>query len=481
MKLVSLLENVNITEMHAPDDMDITDVCYDSRSAAPGCLFVAINGLGEDRHEYIADAAKNGVSCVLCSRAPEVEIPYVLTDDTLTGLAEASANFFGRPADKLKIVGVTGTNGKTTVTHLLKQMLEKLTGKPVGIIGTINNMIGEVSYETDSTTPEAYELHKLFAAMTAAGCEYAVMEVSSHSLAMKRVEGITFEAAVFTNITQDHLDFHGSMEVYAKAKAQLLTQSKQAAVNADDEILAELMKAAECPILTFSAKSDIWDLVARQIRLHADSVDFCALEIGQLERTELAIPGMFSVYNALATLAALQLLGFELPETAKLLPLCHGVRGRAEVVPVERDFTVIIDYAHTPDALENIIKTLKSCAKGRVVTLFGCGGDRDRTKRPIMGETVGKLSDFAIVTTDNPRTEAPGDIINDITGGMADIKTPHTVIENRRDAIFWAIKNAKSGDTILLAGKGHETYQTIGHENFPFDEREIVAEALSEI
>ena len=481
MKLVSLLENVNITDMHAPDDMEITDVCYDSRSAAPGCLFVAINGLGEDRHAYIADAVKNGASCVLCSRAPEVEIPYVLADDTLTGLAEASANFFGRPADKLKIVGVTGTNGKTTVTHLLKQMLEKLTGKPVGIIGTINNMIGEESFETDSTTPEAYELHKLFAAMTAAGCEYVVMEVSSHSLAMKRVEGITFEAAVFTNITQDHLDFHGLMEAYAQAKARLFTQSKKAAVNADDEILAELMKAAECPILTFSAKSDIWDLVARQIRLRADSVDFCALEIGQLERTELAIPGMFSVYNALATLAALQLLGFELPETAKLLPLCHGVRGRAEVVPVERDFTVVIDYAHTPDALENIIKTLKSCAKGRVVTLFGCGGDRDRTKRPIMGETVGKLSDFAIVTTDNPRTEAPGDIINDITGGMADIKTPHTVIENRRDAIFWAIKNAKSGDTILLAGKGHETYQTIGHENFPFDEREIVAEALSEI
>ena len=476
MELAKLLSNINIVEMHASADLEITDVCYDSRRVGPGSLFVAINGLGEDRYAFIADAARNGAACVLCSRIPIIDVPYILTDDTLVGLAQASANFFDRPADKMKIVGVTGTNGKTTVTHLIKQMLEKLTGKPIGIIGTIHNMIGDVEFEAGSTTPEAYELHRLFAEMVEAGCEYAVMEVSSHSLAMKRVAGISFDAAVFTNVTQDHLDFHGSMEEYAKAKSLLFAQSKHAAVNADDEILAEMMKTAECPVLSFSSKSDDWDLVARQIRLHSDSVDFCALEIGRLERTELAIPGTFSVYNALATLAALQLIGFELPVTAQLLPECRGVKGRAEVVPVEQDFTVIIDYAHTPDALENIIKTLKDCSKGRVVTLFGCGGDRDKTKRPIMGETAGRLSDYVIVTSDNPRTEVPGDIINDILGGMTDIKTPYTVIENRREAIQWAIANAKPGDTILLAGKGHETYQTIGHESFPFDEREIVTE-----
>lgn len=478
MKLADILKNVNILGMYAPGDMEITNVCYDSRAVTPGSLFAAINGLGVDRHEYIDDAMKNGASCVLCERAPETGVPYVLTDDTLAGLAETSANFFGRPAEKLKIIGVTGTNGKTTVTHLIKQMLEKLTGKPVGIIGTIHNLVGNTEYEAGSTTPEAYELHSLFAKMVSAGCEYAVMEVSSHSLAMKRVEGITFEASVFTNITQDHLDFHGTMDEYARVKSLLFAQSKSAAVNADDETLAALSQSAVCPVTTYSAKNDAADLVARQIRLHADRVDFCALTIGLLERTELAIPGMFSVYNALATLSALLMLGFELTETAKLLPECHGVMGRVEVVPTDCDFTVVIDYAHSPDALENVIKTLKDCSKGRVVTLFGCGGDRDRTKRPIMGEAVGRLSDFVVVTSDNPRTEAPGDIINDILGGMTGLKTPYTVIENRREAIHWAIKNAKTGDTILLAGKGHETYQTIGHENIPFDEREVVREAL---
>ena len=480
MKLVDLLCDVNITETHASDDMEITDVCYDSRKVNQGSLFVAINGLGENRYAFIEDAIKSGASCVLCSRPPMSKIPYILTDDTLSAFAQVSANFFGRPAEKLKIVGVTGTNGKTTVTHLIKQMLEKLTDRPVGIIGTINNMISGTVYEAGSTTPESYELHELFAKMAAAGCEYAVMEVSSHSLVMKRVYGIIFDAAIFTNVTQDHLDFHGTMEEYAKAKAILFSQSKFAAVNADDEILAEMMKTAECPVLTYSAISDDFDLVARQIRLHADSVDFCALEIGKLERTELAIPGVFSVYNALSTLAALKLLGFELSETSKLLPECHGVKGRAEVVPTGRDFTVVIDYAHTPDALENIIRTLKECSKGRMVTLFGCGGDRDKTKRPIMGETAGRLSDFVIVTSDNPRTEQPGEIIKGILTGMEGIKTSHNVIENRREAIHWAIKNAKTGDTILLAGKGHETYQTIGHESFPFDEREIIAEALKE-
>ena len=478
MKLAELLKDVNITETHAPGDMEITDVCYDSRRVCAESLFVAINGLGEDRYAYIEAAVKSGAACVICSRAPVSKIPYLLVEDTLEALALISANFFGRPAKKMKLVGVTGTNGKTTVSHLIKQMLEKLTGKPVGIIGTIHNKVGDTEYEAGSTTPEAYELHKLFAEMNEAGCEYVVMEVSSHSLAMKRVYGINYAAAVFTNITQDHLDFHGSMEEYARAKSLLFKQTKHAAVNADDEIIAEIMKTAECPLLTFSAKSDEWDLVAKQIRLHADKVDFCALEIGMLERTELAIPGVFSVYNALATVAGLQLLGFELPETAKLLPECHGVKGRAEVVPTGRDFTVIIDYAHTPDALENIITTLKACAKGRVVTLFGCGGDRDKTKRPIMGETAGRLSDYVIVTSDNPRTERPEDIIEAILGGMTEVKTPYTVIENRREAIYFALKNAKPGDTILLAGKGHETYQTIGNESFPFDEREIVAGAL---
>ncbi|MDR1330202.1 MAG: UDP-N-acetylmuramoyl-L-alanyl-D-glutamate--2,6-diaminopimelate ligase [Oscillospiraceae bacterium] len=505
VKLADIFSGIDFTDMRAPADMELTGICCDSRLAAPGCLFTAIRGTASDGHGFIKSAVENGAACVLCETPPDIDIPYVTAPDTKTALALAAANYFGRPADRLKIIGVTGTNGKTTVTHLIKQMLENLTGRPVGLIGSIHDMLGgEIisSERTTPTTPDAITLHGLFAKMAAGGCEYAVMEVSSHALELGRVAGITFELGVLTNLTQDHLDFHGGMEEYARAKARLFTQSRRGAVNADDaaaEALArgdkqefargdkqefargdkqEFARGAQCEISTFTAKSDSADLAARLVKLLPGKVEFCALMIGELERTELNIPGMFSVYNALAAMLSVRLFGFGLDAVAHALAQCAGVKGRAETVPTGRDFTVLIDYAHTPDALKNIIEAVRGCAAGRVVTLFGCGGDRDKTKRPLMGEIAAKLSDFVIVTSDNPRTEAPEEIINQILGGMKNSKTPYAVIENRREAIYWAIENSKPGDTLILAGKGHETYQEIHGEKSDFDERVIVAEAL---
>ncbi|MDR0446772.1 MAG: UDP-N-acetylmuramoyl-L-alanyl-D-glutamate--2,6-diaminopimelate ligase [Oscillospiraceae bacterium] len=486
MKLAEILNGIELCDgtPKGASDIEITSVCVDSRRLEPGCLFIALRGTRSDGHDYIARAAQGGAAFVLCEvlLEKEINVPYAITTDTQAALALAAANFYGKPAEKMKIIGVTGTNGKTTVTHLVKRMLEDLTGKPAGIIGTIGDMLGDEPLGIDRealTTPQPIELHRLFAEMLKKGCEYVVMEVSSHALEQKRVAGITFTVGVFTNLTRDHLDFHGSMEEYARVKALLFAQSRSGIVNADDNAAAELILQAKCDISTYSAKSDAGDLVARQIKLLPGKVEFCALMIGEIERTELGIPGLFSVYNALAAMLTLKLLGFELPAAASALARCAGVPGRAEAVPTGRDFTVLIDYAHTPDALENIIKAVREGAEGRVVTLFGCGGDRDKTKRPIMGEIAARLSDYVVVTSDNPRTEPPDEIINAILSGMADTKTPYAVIESRREAIAWAVRSLSQGDTLILAGKGHELYQQIGNEKFDFDERKIVAEAIA--
>jgi UDP-N-acetylmuramoyl-L-alanyl-D-glutamate--2,6-diaminopimelate ligase len=339
-------------------------------------------------------------------------------------------------------------------------------------------MIGDRVIPSERTTPESLEIHALFADMLSAGCEYAVMEVSSHALTLSRVYGIAFEVGVFTNLTRDHLDFHGSMDEYGDAKALLFRQSKTGVLNLDDEYFPLMTEESTCAVLTFAVTHDDADLIAKRVRLEPDEVTFCALETGRLQKIELHIPGMFSVYNALAALGVCRALGITLDESAQALIGCGGVLGRAEVVPTGTDFTVIIDYAHTPDALSKIISAVREGTKGRVVTLFGCGGDRDKTKRPLMGEIAAAQSDYVVVTSDNPRTEEPESIISDITAGMADTKTPYNVIVNRREAIRWAIKSLQPGDTLILAGKGHETYQIIGKEKSHFDEREEVRAAL---
>ena len=476
MLLRDLIEKGNIVSVNADMDMDAAGICFDTRKLGAGDVFFAIRGYEFDGHGFIAGAAERGAICVVCEEPPSADVPFVVVGDSRRALAAASAAWFGFPAAKLKVIGVTGTNGKTTVTSLIKQVIEKVTGVKTGLIGTNGNLIGDRELPAERTTPESYETQELLAAMVGEGCGYAVMEVSSHALRMGRVYGIEFEVGVFTNLSRDHLDFHDSIDDYAETKSRLFSASRFCAVNIDDAYALDMIKKAAGRVLTYAVRDDSAELVAKNIGLFADRVDFCALTVGSLCRVELPIPGMISVYNALSVLSAAALLGVDPEKAADVLKDCKRVKGRAEVVPTCGDFTVLIDYAHTPDALENIIMTAQGFAPGRVVTLFGCGGDRDSSKRPLMGAIAAKHSDFVVVTSDNPRTEEPGAIIDAILTGMEGTDTPFAVIENRREAINWALENAMQGDVLILAGKGHETYQIFGTEKRHFDEREVVAE-----
>ena len=443
----------------------------------PGNLFVAICGYDTDGHKYIPMALEKGAACVLCEKAP-AEGEYVLLSDTRRGLALAGANWYGNPAGEMTMIGITGTNGKTTTTYLVKHILEDCLGAKVGLVGTIQNMIGDEVLHTERTTPESLELQVLFRHMADAGCTHVVMEVSSHALSLHRVDGVTFDVGVFTNLTQDHLDFHKTMEEYCRAKAMLFARSKVGAVNVDDPWAKEILAHATCPVITYSAKGQA-ALEATDIRLEPHHVAFTAHYQGTETACTLGIPGAFSVYNALSALSAALALGIAPEKAAASLATARGVKGRAEVVPTPgKDYTVLIDYSHTPDSLENILKTVREFARGRVIAVFGCGGDRDPIKRPIMGKIAADLADLVVVTSDNPRTEDPMAIIDQILVGIPKDQTPTTVIENRRQAIRWAMDNAQAGDVIVLAGKGHETYQEIGHEKFHLDEREEVAAHL---
>ena len=477
MKLQAILQGLEPLEVHADLSREITGICYDSRAVKPGNLFVAICGYDTDGHKYIPMALEKGAACVLCEKAP-AEGEYVLLSDTRRGLALAGANWYGNPAGEMTMIGITGTNGKTTTTYLVKHILEDCLGAKVGLVGTIQNMIGDEVLHTERTTPESLELQALFRHMADAGCTHVVMEVSSHALCLHRVDGVTFDAGVFTNLTQDHLDFHKTMEEYCRAKAMLFARSKVGAVNVDDPWAKEILAHATCPVITYSAKGQA-ALEATDIRLEPHHVAFTAHYQGTETACTLGIPGAFSVYNALSALSAALALGIAPEKAAASLATARGVKGRAEVVPTPgKDYTVLIDYSHTPDSLENILKTVQEFARGRVIAVFGCGGDRDPIKRPIMGKIAADLADLVVVTSDNPRTEDPMAIIDQILVGIPKDQTPTTVIENRRQAIRWAMDNAQAGDVIVLAGKGHETYQEIGHEKFHLDEREEVAAHL---
>lgn len=473
MKLQELLRGVAVKSSTAADDLEIREVRYDSRAVQAGDLFVAIRGFATDGHQYIGKAIEQGAVAVVCEEAP-AGVPAVVVENARQALAEIAANRFGHPADSMVMMGVTGTNGKTTTTYLVKHMLED-AGHKVGLIGTNQNLIGDEVIETERTTPESYELHALFARMRDVGCTHVIMEVSSHSLVLDRVHGIRFAVGAFTNLTQDHLDFHKTMEEYRKAKAMLFAISDKGVINLDDDAAQAMLADAKCPCLTFSCEKDAADLTAKNIRLHADGVEFVAATKGEIARVKLPIPGHFSVENALAALGMVLQTGMPLSDAAHSLATATGVKGRVEVVPTNTDYTVLIDYAHTPDGVENVLRAVRGFAKGRVVALFGCGGDRDRTKRPKMGKIAAELADFCVVTSDNPRTEDPKAIIDDILEGMKGTKTPMQVIVDRPEAIHWAMAHAKKDDVIVLMGKGHETYQEVNHVKHHMDEREIVA------
>ena len=481
MKLKHLLEGLEVLELHADQELEITDVCHDSRKAAPGCLFVAISGFAADGHRFIPMAQEKGAAAVVCEHAPE-QGDYILVRDSRLALALLAANWFGHPADQMTMIGITGTNGKTTSTYLLKHILEKTQSAKVGLVGTIQNMIGDTVIETERTTPESFELQQLFRRMVDAGCTHVIMEVSSHALVLSRVAGIRFKTGLFTNLTQDHLDFHKTMEEYRKAKSLLFSVCDHGVINADDPAAAAMIEEAKCPVLTYSAGKTGADLMANEISLQARKVEFTASCGGRNERICLHIPGTFSVYNALGVCGMALTLGIDLPQIAKALETAGGVRGRAEVVPTPgKDYTVLVDYSHTPDSLENILRTAREFCEGKLVAVFGCGGDRDPIKRPIMGRVGGELADFVVVTSDNPRTEDPMKIVGQVEAGVKETNTPYVVIENRRAAIRWAMDHAGKGDVIILAGKGHETYQEIGHEKFHLDDREEVIIHLKEL
>lgn len=474
MKLKVLLENIGATGFS--ENVEITALCRDSRKITEDCLFVCIAGTKVDSHQFAAEALERGAAAVVCER--DMGLPrQILVKDGRAAWAQLCANWFDGPSQKLCMIGITGTNGKTSTSYLLKTILER-AGHTVGLVGTIQNMIGDRVVQTGQTTPDPYELQQLFAAMVDAGCRYVVMEVSSHALDQERVTGCRFAVGAFTNLTQDHLDYHGTMQEYAAAKKRLFSISDTAILNIDDPWYRTMSDALPCPAVTYSAMSAEADYTAHHLRQRPDGVDFELVTTGSIGRVKLKTPGRFSAYNALAAAACALTLGIPFETVVSALCECGIIKGRAEVVPTGRDFTVVIDYAHTPDGLKNICETLNACKVGRLVTVFGCGGDRDRTKRPKMAAMAAALSDFVVVTSDNPRTEDPHAIIEDIVTGLSDTTVPYTVIADRTEAIHWAIRHAQAGDTILLAGKGHETYQILNTGTIHLDEREVVAQAL---
>ena len=477
MKLRDLLKDINVLESNVDMDMPVESVAYDSRKVTEGCLFVAISGFASDGNRFIPMAMDKGAVAVVTAHKPNGDVPYILVENDRFALALIGCNFYGHPAKDMTLIGVTGTNGKTSVTWLLKQLLEKVYGCKAGLIGTMENRIGEEVIPTDRTTPESFELQSLFARMRDAGCRFAIMEVSSHAISLDRVGGVHFDVAAFTNLTEDHLDFHKTMEAYCDAKAELFARCDKAVFNRDDEWFERVSRLAACDTVTTSVKGCA-NLKAENVHLLSDGICFTCVAADESVEIQMPIPGRFTVYNTLTVLGIAKSLGVSLTDAAQALKTVEGVKGRIEVVPTPgKDYTILIDYAHTPDGLDNVLRSVRDFCKGRLIAVFGCGGDRDPIKRPIMGRIGAELADVAIVTSDNPRTEDPNAIIADVVKGI-DHPENVVIIENRRKAIEYAMDIGKKDDIIVLAGKGHETYQEINGVKYHLDEREEVAAYL---
>lgn len=459
-------------------EVNITGVTCNSKAVKEGFVFVCIEGTSADGHNFADSALKSGAAVIITQKNLGIE-KQIVVENTRKTYALMCAEWFGNPAKKLRLIGVTGTNGKTSVTYMLKAVLEQ-AGYKVGLIGTIQNLIGDAVIGSHNTTPGADELNSLFSKMVNENCDFCVMEVSSHALDQYRVCDLPFEAAIFTNLTQDHLDYHITMENYLAAKKRLFKMCKTAVINADDSFASQLINGLDCKVITCSTGNNgVYS--ARAVKCRPDSVEYELLCGGKLNHIKVSTGGAFTVYNSMLAAAAALEVGIDIENVQTALLEMHGVKGRAEVVPTGRDFTVIIDYAHTPDGLKNILSTFKECEKNRLVVLFGCGGDRDKTKRPVMGNIAVRNADYVIVTSDNPRSEEPMEIIEDILEGTKGFSTPVKVIENRTEAIKYVITAARPGDIIVLAGKGHETYQILKNQTVHLDEREVIRDILVEM
>ena len=475
MKLFALLQALDTLQTNAPSlDCEVDGVHNDTRLMKKGDLFVAIPGSDLDGHCYIRQAIDAGASMIVTERALDPAVPHVVVPDARAALAKLAARMFGHPAEKLVMAGVTGTEGKTTVTHILKGLIEGVTGGLAGLVGTNHIVMGGREWPSERTTPNAVALNGVFAEMLEEGCTHCVMEVSSHAIAQSRVLGIRYAVGAFTNLHHEHMDYHSDMEDYFETKSRLFTQCDKVAVNVNDPYgrrLADLYPDA----VTFACGAEA-ALTAEDIRLRPDGVAFqLTVDSGQWT-VAWGTPGQFSVYNVLAALACGVALGLPVEEMARVLPGIPPVKGRMETVPVGADYQVIIDYAHTPEAVAVALRTARAFCKGRLIALFGCGGDRDRSKRPMMGAAAQQNADLCYVTSDNPRSEDPNAIIRDILAGME--SRDIAVEPDRRLAVRAALAILKPGDTLMLIGKGHETYQEIGGVLHPFDEREVVREAV---
>lgn len=461
------------------DDSEIIDITIDSRKVKKDFLFVCINGINVDGHNFYKQALEAGASYIITEKDLKIENQIIVKNSRIA-YSLICANFFGNPEKKLKFIGITGTNGKTTTSILIKHILSSL-GLKVGLIGTIQYEIGNNVIPSDKTTPDAYVLYSMFSKMLEADCEYVIMEVSSHALSQYRLGNINFDIAIFTNLTQDHLDYHNTMEQYFLDKKKLFDMAKTVVINIDDPYGKRIIEDLTCEVLTYSIKYNKSDFYATNINCHSNGVEFYLINNSISSKINFCMPGIYSVKNALAAAAACIKSGMCIEKVINGLNTCSGVKGRSEIIPTGKDFSVICDYAHTPDGLNNILPAIKEYTKGRLITLFGCGGDRDSKKRPLMGEIASKYSDFVIVTSDNPRTEDPDKIIYDILVGVKKHNVPYKAITDRKEAIFYAIKNAKPNDIIVLVGKGHEDYQVLCHDTVYCDERVIVKEALENI
>ncbi|KMT21402.1 UDP-N-acetylmuramoyl-L-alanyl-D-glutamate--2,6-diaminopimelate ligase [Clostridium cylindrosporum] len=479
MKISDLVKNMEEVEVIG-NDIDIKKLCYSTSDIDENSLFFCIVGLNVDGHTFIKKAIENGAKAIVVSKdlEPLNDVTVIKVKDTREAMSLISSNFYGNPSKEIDVIGITGTNGKTTSTFMMKSILE-VANKKTSLLGTIYNIIGSKKEEAKRTTPESKDLQGLFRDMINFGDDSCIMEVSSHSLDLKRVYGVDFKVGIFTNLTQDHLDFHSDMGSYFNAKMKLFDNSEYAVINIDDEYGRKAVNKIKGKVLTYGLTNEA-NLFASDILISSEGAKFKLNYKGESEEILLHLPGKFNIYNALGCIGAALILNITLEDIKKGLESLSSVPGRSEKITSSKGFTVIIDYAHTPDGLTNILSTTKEYTDGNLIALFGCGGDRDRTKRPLMGKAAGEIADFCVVTSDNPRGEEPSDIIQDIIPGVKATGCNYTVIENRKDAIKYAIDNAKKGDVIVIAGKGHETYQILKNETIHFDEKEIVLDFLKE-
>ncbi|MGN0614414.1 MAG: UDP-N-acetylmuramoyl-L-alanyl-D-glutamate--2,6-diaminopimelate ligase [Porcipelethomonas sp.] len=474
MRLYQLIEDIGKSGI---GDMEITSVTDDTRKVTQGCIFVCVRGGSFDGHDAAEDMVKKGAALVVAERDLGLGEKQYIVENSRKYYGELCAAWFGHPERKMKIIGVTGTNGKTTITNVIKNILMK-NGIKTGLIGTIQNEIGDEIVHTDNTTPMAFDYMRLLNEMAEKGCKYVVMEVSSFGLAQYRIGPTHFDIGVFTNLTQDHLDYHKTMENYYQAKKMMFDICDFAVVNADDEYGKRLFGEITCDKKSYGSRATA-DCYSDAVRIKPDGTSFWYCYDSKSQLVEMRMPGMFNVSNVTAAITVCLKAGLSIENILSAVSEYNGVKGRCEIIPTGRDFTVICDYAHTPDAIENILKSVREYTENRLICLFGCGGNRDAKKRPLMAEAAAKYADRLVITSDNPRDEIPEAIIDDILRGLEGSEIPFDVVVDRCKAIYHSLKIARKGDVIVLAGKGHEDYQVLpGNEHIHFDEREIVSEGL---